>query len=71
VIAAINGPCAGAGISYTAAYDIRITADGAVFSAAYLRAGFTGCDLGSSWLLPLSWTPATLRGVRGEGRRAQ
>jgi enoyl-CoA hydratase len=52
VIAAINGPCAGAGLSCAAACDIRIAVDGAVFSAAYLRAGFTGCDLGSSWLLP-------------------
>jgi enoyl-CoA hydratase/carnithine racemase len=52
VIAAINGPCAGAGLSYAAACDIRIAAEGTVFSAAFLRAGFTACDLGSSWLLP-------------------
>lgn len=52
VIAAINGACAGAGLSYAAATDIRVAADGAVFCAAYLRAGFTACDLGSSWLLP-------------------
>jgi enoyl-CoA hydratase/carnithine racemase len=52
VIAAINGPCAGAGLSYAVACDIRIAAEGIVFSAAFLRAGFTACDLGSSWLLP-------------------
>ncbi len=52
VVAAINGPCAGAGLSYTLACDIRIAAAGAVFSAAFLRAGFTACDLGASWLLP-------------------
>jgi enoyl-CoA hydratase/carnithine racemase len=52
VIAAINGPCAGAGLSYAAACDIRIAAEEVVFSAAFLRAGFTACDLGSSWLLP-------------------
>jgi enoyl-CoA hydratase len=52
VIAAINGPCAGAGLSYAAACDIRIAAEEAVFSTAFLRAGVTACDLGVSWLLP-------------------
>ena len=51
VIAAVNGAAAGAGLSL-AACDVRVAAEGAVFSAAFLRAGFTGCDLGSSWLLP-------------------
>ena len=52
VIAAINGPCAGAGISYAAACDIRVAAAGTVFSTAFLRAGVSACDLGVSWLLP-------------------
>lgn len=52
VIAAINGPCAGAGLSYAAACDIRVTVEGAIFSAAFLRAGVSACDLGISWLLP-------------------
>lgn len=52
VIVAINGPCAGAGISYAAACDIRVAAEGAVFSCAFLRAGVSACDLGASWLLP-------------------
>lgn len=52
VIAAINGPCAGAGLSYAAACDIRVAAEGTVFSTAFLRAGVSACDLGASWLLP-------------------
>jgi enoyl-CoA hydratase len=52
VIAAVNGAAAGAGLSLAVASDVRIAAQGAIFCAAFLRAGFTACDLGSSWLLP-------------------
>jgi len=50
-IAAVNGPCAGAGLSWACAADLRIAATSAVFTTAFLRAGQTG-DYGASWLLP-------------------
>ena len=50
-IAAVNGPCAGAGMSWACAADVRIAASSAVFTTAFLRAGQTG-DYGASWLLP-------------------
>ncbi len=52
VIAAVNGPAAGAGLSLVCASDIRIAAEEAVFSVAFIRAGYSACDLGVSWLLP-------------------
>ncbi|MCU1346044.1 MAG: Enoyl-CoA hydratase/isomerase [Acidimicrobiia bacterium] len=50
-IAAINGPCAGAGLSFAAAVDLRYAAASAVFAAGFLKAGQTG-DYGISWSLP-------------------
>jgi 2-(1,2-epoxy-1,2-dihydrophenyl)acetyl-CoA isomerase len=50
-IAAINGPCAGAGISWACAADLRVAARSAIFTAAFLRAGQSG-DYGATWLLP-------------------
>jgi enoyl-CoA hydratase len=52
VIAAVNGPAAGAGFSLALAADIRIAAPAARFNAAYIKIGLTGGDCGSSWLLP-------------------
>jgi enoyl-CoA hydratase/carnithine racemase len=52
VIAAINGAAAGAGLALAAAADIRIATPGSVFVSAFIRAGYSGCDLGLSWLLP-------------------
>jgi 2-(1,2-epoxy-1,2-dihydrophenyl)acetyl-CoA isomerase len=51
VIAAVNGPCAGAGLSWACAADLRIAADTATFVAAFTAAGVGG-DHGISWLLP-------------------
>jgi len=50
-IAAVNGPCAGAGLSLACATDIRVAARSAVFTSAFLRAGQTG-DYGGTWFLP-------------------
>ena len=52
VIAAINGPAAGGGLALACAGDIRLAATGAVFAVGFIRAGFSACDIGLSWLLP-------------------
>jgi enoyl-CoA hydratase/carnithine racemase len=52
VIAAVNGPAAGAGLSLALASDFRIASTAAKFNAAFIRVGLTGSDMGSSWLLP-------------------
>lgn len=49
-IAAINGACAGGGLAYAAACDMRIAAASAKITFAYPRIGLAG-DLGSTWLL--------------------
>jgi 2-(1,2-epoxy-1,2-dihydrophenyl)acetyl-CoA isomerase len=50
VIAAVNGACAGAGLSIAAAADFRIAAAGAVFTTAFLAVGVSG-DMGAPWSL--------------------
>jgi enoyl-CoA hydratase len=52
VIAAINGAAAGGGLALALASDIRIAAEGAMFAVSFIRAGFSACDIGTSWLLP-------------------
>jgi enoyl-CoA hydratase/carnithine racemase len=52
VIAAVNGPAAGGGLALVCASDIRIAAPSAVFAVSFIRAGFSACDIGVSWLLP-------------------
>lgn len=52
VIAAVNGPAAGAGLSLCLAADVRLAGVEARFNAAFVRIGLTGGDCGISWLLP-------------------
>lgn len=51
VIAAINGPVAGAGVSLALACDFRVASDDASFSMAFVKIGLIP-DSGSSFLLP-------------------
>ena len=52
VIAAVNGPAAGGGLALVLGADIRLAAESARFSAAFIKIGVSGCDIGTSWLLP-------------------
>jgi 2-(1,2-epoxy-1,2-dihydrophenyl)acetyl-CoA isomerase len=50
-VAAINGGCAGAGLAWAAACDLRIAAERARFSTAFLEVGLAS-ELGLPWTLP-------------------
>ncbi len=50
-IAAINGACAGAGLGWACACDLRYASERAMFNSAFLGVGISG-DMGGPWLLP-------------------
>ena len=51
VIAAINGACAGMGLTLALVCDIRFAADGAKFTTSFARRGLIA-EYGISWILP-------------------
>jgi enoyl-CoA hydratase len=52
IIALVRGAAAGGGLSLALAADIRLAGESARMSAAYIRMGFSGADMGSSYFLP-------------------
>ncbi|MHB1930194.1 MAG: enoyl-CoA hydratase/isomerase family protein [Acidimicrobiales bacterium] len=52
VIAAVNGPAAGAGLALVLGSDLRIAGASARFGTAFVRVGYSAADAGTSWLLP-------------------
>jgi enoyl-CoA hydratase len=52
VIAAVNGPCVGAGFALCLAADIRICSSAASFGNAAILLGLSGAEMGMSYHLP-------------------
>jgi enoyl-CoA hydratase/carnithine racemase len=52
MISCIDGPAAGAGLALAIASDLRVATPAASFSAAFVRLGLTGTDMGTSFFLP-------------------
>lgn len=52
VVAAVNGAAAGGGLALVCASDVRVAADTAIFASSFIKVGFSGCDMGVSWMLP-------------------
>lgn len=69
VIAAVNGPAAGGGLSLALAADIRIAGAGARFNAAFVKIGLSAGDLGVSWLLTRLIGPAKAAEICFTGRQ--
>jgi len=52
VIAAVNGAAAGGGLALVLGSDVRLASTASKFNVAFVRIGFSACDIGTSWLLP-------------------
>lgn len=59
-IAAVNGACAGAGLGFAAACDLRYAATSAVFATAFLKVGVPG-DHGTIWSVTRAVGPGRAR----------
>ena len=51
IIAAVNGPTAGAGYPLALGADLRLAGRSALFVDAFVKIGASGCEMGLSWLL--------------------
>jgi 2-(1,2-epoxy-1,2-dihydrophenyl)acetyl-CoA isomerase len=51
IVAAVNGPCAGAGVGIALSCDFVLAADDAFFALAFVRRGLVP-DYATTWLLP-------------------
>ena len=69
VVTAVNGAVAGVGLSIVCAADIRYAVPDANFAVGYIRAGFSACDMGLSWLLPRIIGAARAQELMLTGRR--
>src|ERR1700680_2287988 len=52
VIAAVNGVAVGGGLAFTLVCDVRVASETARFGSAFIKAGFSSMDMGTSYLLP-------------------
>ncbi len=52
IIAVVQGAASGAGFAFALASDIRIAGENARFNNAFIKVGFSGADLASSYHLP-------------------
>jgi enoyl-CoA hydratase/carnithine racemase len=52
VIGAVNGVAVGGGLAFSLVCDIRVASESARFGSAFIKAGFSSMDMGTSYLLP-------------------
>ncbi len=52
MVAAVNGVAVGGGLAYCLHCDIRVASEAARFGSAFIKAGLSSMDMGTSYLLP-------------------